>query len=92
MSNEPPFITCRKCGGPIREQYRFGSPQTGWEHMPGECIEPPSNSADIERAEDMAEEWRWGYIHGYLHGWSDKTAGRQYGESRNLRKPEVGRD
>lgn len=47
------------------------------------------DSAEIERAEDMTEEWRWGYIHGYLHGWSDKTAGRQFGEGRNLRKPEV---
>lgn len=29
---------CRKCGGPIRsDQYRFGSPNTGWEHMDGEC-------------------------------------------------------
>jgi hypothetical protein len=29
---------CRKCGGLILpSQYRFGSPQTGWEHMEGEC-------------------------------------------------------
>lgn len=29
---------CRKCGQPItRDQHRFGSYQTGWEHMEGEC-------------------------------------------------------
>lgn len=37
---------------------------------------------------DTAHEREWGYIRGYLHGWSDKVAGRQYGEGRNLRKPE----
>src|SRR4051812_17134773 len=27
-------LRCRKCGGVItRDQYRFGSPETGWEHM-----------------------------------------------------------
>lgn len=30
---------CRKCGGLIfPNQYRFGSPETGWEHTEGECI------------------------------------------------------
>lgn len=30
---------CRKCGGLIfPNQYRFGSPETGWEHMEGECV------------------------------------------------------
>lgn len=32
---------CRKCGHPItHDQYRFGSPESGWEHMEGECIDP----------------------------------------------------
>jgi len=32
---------CRKCGQPIKGvQFRFGSPDTGWEHMAGEC--PPT--------------------------------------------------
>ena len=38
-------------------------------------------------AETMAEEWRWGYLHGYSHGWADRGAGRQYGEGRYMKKP-----
>lgn len=30
---------CRKCGTAITyDQFRFGSPTTGWEHMEGECV------------------------------------------------------
>lgn len=39
-------LLCRKCGGVITDdQYRFGSPQTRWEHMAGEC-QPPANLED----------------------------------------------
>jgi hypothetical protein len=32
-------LLCRKCGGVIMHgQYRFGSPQGGYEHMEGECL------------------------------------------------------
>jgi hypothetical protein len=35
-------IKCRKCGWIIMSgEWRFGSPATGWEHMEGECIDPP---------------------------------------------------
>jgi hypothetical protein len=35
-----PIVECRKCGGSILVgQYRFGSPESGWEHMEGECDE-----------------------------------------------------
>jgi hypothetical protein len=43
---KPPFqytviYQCRKCGAPIHTgQAAFGSPETGWEHMEGECPWP----------------------------------------------------
>lgn len=40
-------LLCRKCGGVIgNDQYRFGSPQSHWEHMEGECPVPPANLED----------------------------------------------
>jgi hypothetical protein len=31
---------CRKCGHAIAPGFKFGSLDTGWEHMTGECIWP----------------------------------------------------
>ena len=35
------MLTCRKCNTPIKpDQWRFGGPEGGWEHMAGDC--PPT--------------------------------------------------
>jgi len=35
---DEPMVDCRKCGYPVTATgYRFGSPENGWEHLPGEC-------------------------------------------------------
>ena len=40
-----PLFTCRRCdGGITADQYRFGSDESGWEHMPEGCIEPLADS------------------------------------------------
>ena len=31
------LVLCRKCNFPIVQSVSFGSPETGWEHMPGDC-------------------------------------------------------
>jgi hypothetical protein len=64
-SEEELRIICRKCGEPIqREQSRFGSSDTGWEHMPGGCPELRTKTgkvltdADVDK---LSEEADMGY-------------------------------
>jgi hypothetical protein len=39
---------CRRCGQPILpDRFAFGSDETGWEHMDGECPKP-EGTADAD--------------------------------------------
>jgi hypothetical protein len=45
---------CRKCGAPIHTgQAAFGSPDTGWEHMEGECPLPPTFVQEVLEAKEQ---------------------------------------
>jgi hypothetical protein len=60
-------IKCRKCGWVIMSgEWRFGSPQSGWEHMEGECLSPaivegeePPPYRELTDSEEAAEEATW---------------------------------
>jgi hypothetical protein len=43
-----PRVACRQCDGVIAVgQYRFGSPETGWEHMSGECAAVDGEPSEV---------------------------------------------
>jgi len=51
-------LPCRKCGAPIRaDQHRFGSPESGYEHMEGECDD--LDVLAMNRAIALTEDEPW---------------------------------